>query len=408
MDGTFNRVVPEYLKPLDELAVVGAFRSVIRDVEIDLEGQLIKTVLGDHFEKPKNTQDEETSASRSWKYTPDLRRLSLDDLRELAEGHAHFAEQFLVELNDWLAKSEADPSPTLVPSFCNWRAKSRGEADFFAQSAASKATLFLVAAGHNPELRVKLVARQYARAMPPTAPKRETEVDEVLRLISECRSARAEELIPAEHFSLLTSLAKRAIQPTPGTSPTVARSLMLQAIKERSEHLLTLSREPTPWPADILLAIILGNCRENAEALRAIREALWSMGIPVEAWLVERKDRLFNEFGVETHEPKFSRSDLAWTAQCMRNLSTRVPSGGDRFSYEALASEANEPDVAKIRRIVQRLRSLMTPPMDSNPRPVDAILASQTEWQCKADEVTWKGICGLSEQLEAPEEGSAW
>ena len=49
MDGTVTRVVPEYIKSMGDVGPVGAFRRVIRDVEIDLEGQLVKVVLGEAF-----------------------------------------------------------------------------------------------------------------------------------------------------------------------------------------------------------------------------------------------------------------------------------------------------------------------------------------------------------------------
>ncbi len=47
MDSAFTRVVPKYLNSLEEIGIVGVFRSLIKDVYIDPKRQMICSVLGD-------------------------------------------------------------------------------------------------------------------------------------------------------------------------------------------------------------------------------------------------------------------------------------------------------------------------------------------------------------------------
>lgn len=52
MDGTVRRAVPDEIRRLNETELVGAFRKVVRDVVVDLEGQFVKVVLGEVFAHP--------------------------------------------------------------------------------------------------------------------------------------------------------------------------------------------------------------------------------------------------------------------------------------------------------------------------------------------------------------------
>jgi hypothetical protein len=252
--------------------------------------------------------------------------------------------------------------------------------------------LFRAVTKEHSSLRVKLLARQYAKAAPPKARRKaisprsaNANRPSVRMLQSTCNR------IPGKVIALLGSEASetrrilssairhRSPSYLSGLPPSVS-----DEVDRRYRHILQLAQEPPPWPQDILLAIILGNCRESAVALRSIREILWSMGLPVKAWLVERKEHLYNDLGNETHEPAFSKEDLIWMVDCMWRLTTHIPPGGSIFSYEALAAEANEPDVGKTRRIVERLRIVASPPASLPRRRLDSLLVSSSEWQWEA------------------------
>jgi hypothetical protein len=113
-----------------------------------------------------------------------------------------------------------------------------------------------------------------------------------------------------------------------------------------------------PWEHERLLAVLMGNTRENVDALQSIRAVLSAMGIPIRQWFLEYDEHLFNEGGEETCEPIFYKEYLMDVARNMWDLSTEI-FGQDEFSYETLAGQMCEPDVEKIRRAVHRLGVLV-------------------------------------------------
>jgi hypothetical protein len=55
-----SRVPPDYIKSLAEIEVVGAFRKAVRGVEVDLDGQMVKVVLGEKiFDKEEEEKEKE-------------------------------------------------------------------------------------------------------------------------------------------------------------------------------------------------------------------------------------------------------------------------------------------------------------------------------------------------------------
>jgi hypothetical protein len=77
--------------------------------------------------------------------------------------------------------------------------------------------------------------------------------------------------------------------------------------------------------------------RENCEMLPEIRELLAANGIYLAAWVVERKEHLYNNLGHETYEPIFDRNYLERVAKGMWKLSGQV-FGVSQFSYEDLGA----------------------------------------------------------------------
>ncbi|MGB7760094.1 MAG: hypothetical protein WBL61_09705 [Bryobacteraceae bacterium] len=143
------------------------------------------------------------------------------------------------------------------------------------------------------------------------------------------------------------------------------------------------------WAAATLLALLMGNTRENVEALAPIRGTLAAIGIPVRGWLLEYRDHLFNEQGAETCEPVFSREYLIGVARGMWSLSTRI-FGHETLNYETLASEIGEPDAGRVRRAVRRI-DILTRPDEPNVSmklwPIDrpALWAGHTGWKWRVE-----------------------
>jgi len=108
------------------------------------------------------------------------------------------------------------------------------------------------------------------------------------------------------------------------------------------------------WTPGMILALVMGNVRENAEVLGRIRQHLMAMGLPLLAWLIEHKEHLYNALGQETCEPVLDAAYLSRVAEAMWKLSSRI-FGSSYFSYEALADRLRDPDLYRVRLAVRRL-----------------------------------------------------
>lgn len=361
MDGTVTRVTPSYIRDSDEVGPVGAFRRVIRNVEIDFEGQMVKVVLGDFFdESPSKTEDallKTEDTHPQWQLTTDFKRYSTKELvawdavpksKKESENRRH--PKLLATLNGRRV--------AVVP------AKKQSASDPLAQELLE---------GLDPEIgkdifrhvfdgrailpHEVLVARQYVRCNPP-----EVEVGPVKEHVTDVSRERIEGLVGPSCLEDWLSATKDLWRPTK-KKPWAVRRLYRSAhvskvigkeMQDRGKTMAKAACDPAPLPKELLLAVVLGNCRENAEVLRKIRQTLWAAGVPVRAWLVEWKEHLFNELGQETLEPILNTDDLERTVDAMVGLATRsIRSTGIR--YDTLAAETREIDVRKTRRAVQRI-----------------------------------------------------
>ena len=133
----------------------------------------------------------------------------------------------------------------------------------------------------------------------------------------------------------------------------VARELLRASPKDHSQQ--------PEWRKELLLAIILGDTWANTKALESVRPVLSAIGVPVQGWLLEYKERLYNRWGHETYEPVFYREYLVRVAQAMWELSTRV-FAHNTFSYETLAAQMREPNVERVRHAVRRIGIVCDPP----------------------------------------------
>ena len=172
-------------------------------------------------------------------------------------------------------------------------------------------------------------------------------------------------------------------------------------IATRAENIYRLGLTREPRSPEWLLSVLLCNTRENAVALRAIRQTLWTMGLPVKAWLLEWKEHLFNEFGNETYEPIFSVEDLRGTARSMVKLSTStVGQGGIR--YDTLAAEIREPNVNKARRMVQRIGVVTQRTAKETGENGKAVSTSTTEWRLAPHKQQWRDWIAEKEDHHSP------
>ena len=112
---------------------------------------------------------------------------------------------------------------------------------------------------------------------------------------------------------------------------------------------------PQPWPEDFLLAIVLSDLGINRRFLKWVRNDLMEMGLPMDDWLIEFKDRTYDDQGNEQEEPVFSDPFKTAVAGAMVDLSSQA-FGRALFSYQALADRLREPNVDLVRLAVRRLK----------------------------------------------------
>ena len=74
----------------------------------------------------------------------------------------------------------------------------------------------------------------------------------------------------------------------------------------------------------------------------------------IKAWLIDNKEGLYNCQGCLTFEPIFSKDYLIRVAESMWKLCTTIMNPGF-FSYETLASDLRDPNIARVISAVHRI-----------------------------------------------------
>jgi hypothetical protein len=349
IDSTLTRVMPDYLRPLGEIEVVGAFRRVIADVEVDHEAQMMCTVLGDI---PKGEPKEDVFV---FTRSEDSRRHALPSARKkfrLTAGRLKRA----------LRNSPSQPKDlikSVMSRLCkkpdNLAGRARGE-----------------------------------RFEEPGPPKPRLCFDGVNRFTSKTPVPLVAEMLPKRrkprNFSVEEwLLARRAVKMEVENKRDRNKRLKKTGKKNAKKKARNEEKPKAKWHPARLLAIVLGNVLQNARALVSVREDMAAMGIPLRAWLVCGNGRLFNLWGEETYEPLFTHEYLRRVATEMWRLSTRV-FGQSLFTYQNLADALRDPDVDRVRRAVRRLEIVMRARTSSGKRQAEgdrrgAILAGDKRWR---------------------------
>jgi hypothetical protein len=107
------------------------------------------------------------------------------------------------------------------------------------------------------------------------------------------------------------------------------------------------------------LALIVDKLEKHSNALSEMRLQLSASGLPIRAWLLEHKARLYDAKGKPTYEPALSMQYLQRVADAMWTLSTRV-FGEGVFSYDELADYVREPVTERVRRAAYRVHCEVT------------------------------------------------
>jgi hypothetical protein len=295
MDCTFLRTVPSYLKDSDATGISGAFRRKFSGVEIDLEGGMIKVVIG----------------KEKWEYAnmgrPNLRyilnRERYDNPKKLDKTFEYYLD---IPSND---------------------------------------------ENNTPEIKKKLAEQEQEKSKPPSLsifdilPKDETmNKDSDVAILIRNRNVFVD-------FNR-SDTSKDEEKTVDLNFKCINGKLLLFSCKKRKESLI-----PPELPPSELLNSLLGDALDNRDCLREIRSVLNAIGIPLRGWLIEHKDHLFDCEGEETYEPIFSKDFLKNVAFAMWHLSTRV-FGYSTLSYATLAAELREPNAVKVKKAVRRLAIL--------------------------------------------------
>ena len=340
LDSAFTRVLPHYLCPPGNLGPVGAFRDVVRGVEVDHGACLVRTVLGTVGIPPGDTPEPrfEYEVPRGF-LVPGKDPLQWDAKVKESEGTL-FTKSLTEHVCEQVAGKTQQAEEELKKEPCNG-GKPRP------QDVLIWATLKRLRACHESRHTVRLAGIRPGRA---------------LRLVQGPPLAKALLGEEAEFTVLDWLLARQEMRLVRGA----------QAAMD--------FKGGAGWPPAKILAIIMGDVAVNAQALTAIEDPLAAAGLPLRAWLIESKERLFNPWGEETFEPIFTLKYLEEVAEKMWDLSTRI-FGDSLFTYRSLADHLREPDAEKVRKAVRRI-SVVTRRLMKTTRELIWAGDERWRWNC--------------------------
>lgn len=331
LDSTLTRVMPEYVSPMNEIEIVGAFRRVVTGVEVDHKARMICTVFGDvPKEVPDGAdaflfQEHEDSPLQNW--LDEDEELTLEAVREAIDRIEENDEGQTGGLLSLIAHSDVNGARWTEPSP---RRPSQIEATTDQESFPAYVPLVAEVIG-------KLHHKNKEEA---------------------CTTFESIDWLLARRVAKIKSRTNRR----DGDAAAETEGTVGQA----------------KWHPRHILAIVLSDVLKNARGLFSIRSNLAALGIPIHAWLLGSQERLFNLWGEETFEPIFTRPYLKRVIDEMWSLSVRV-FGQSLFTYPTLADALRDPDVERVRRAVHRISVIAR-----NCRQNDdqgAVWAGDNRWQ---------------------------
>lgn len=190
---------------------------------------------------------------------------------------------------------------------------------------------------------------------------------------------------------------------TNGAQSALLSKLQIPADDFYGPHCLIASQMPTVekqekekmagWTTGLLLACVMSNLKESRVALSGLMESLTSAGLPIESWVLDYREHLYDHLGWETFEPIFDHSFLKKVVDCMYKLSSGVL-GQSNFTYDVLASELRESDTRLVKTAVRRISIVCE---DEVPEKKDKEQEKQVAWRGAIrygqDTWSWRASC---------------
>jgi hypothetical protein len=329
LDSSFLRAIPNYLIPLEDKKIVGAFRSVVQGVSVDLEGQFVRAELG---EMPRDAAKGKETDHADWLRVVYSPQWSPDTI----------IPEYWKESREYLQCAEdtkiVDPSMSFGALPEKYGAKILQK-------------ILLGEIKETPRF-LEMIMRKHLRVS-----KVKWSGKEILDLDGE-KSGKLDKSLRGEINTIVDGDKYGILRESPASAHGKGghdRSEPEKELeKELCERVNALKDRHIKWPRPLILAMLLGDIRENNASIAPIRSALFALGIPVREWLIEYKEHLYTDTGEETFEPIFNREYLLRTVDCMWQLSTGI-FGESLFSYRTLASQLREGDEKKVRLAVRRV-----------------------------------------------------
>jgi len=358
MDGSHNRARPLYIQAVSHLATIGLFRRCVRGVFADCQSQMVRVVLAEMI--PWSASPDPSADPPHIAYTSRYEFPDPNDAKEKeALSRLGIAGKALKQIQSHYNKHKKT------------KAKSSGNFTWLRKQFKTSpwSPLNTPATGGNASLREFLSpdasgSRELAlcRCLPQPA-----------KLTTHAKRCLKAFKLPKQ-FSRLSAL-----------DWMVAFGFLHVELDPRDKK---AQKKDDFWPHPSLLAAIMHDVAANSDALSSIQRPLAAAHIPLRAWLIEHREHLYTQRGLETYEPILTRDLLTRVLKAMWELTVTVfDSAG--FTYAELASQARETDVSLVRCAVRRLaivsrcehyraRTGSSPPAQSEP---DVIWAGDFEWR---------------------------
>lgn len=362
IDGSFIRIVPDFIRNAEDKEILGAFRKKIRGIDVDIEGGMVKVVLGeDVWSSGKDGREDNVC----YKVNEEI---CIDKLYVNEKIKGKIREIYEKEQNFLIYKKDSKPHYFLERfNQVEIEEKSKDLLDRLFRDNNLFYILGLKKKDKNLiqliDLFVILKIFHINKYLP-----EETTIEKTkLRFaaISKQTGNSTPEYDPKEDLSRFNNLLQNSIinntdKKTTNNEIKLGLITLVDEIKQIINNIDNL-KDTVQLPDESLLATLLGNTLENVKALQPIKSTLASIGLPIRGWLLEYKDHLYNYLGNETFEPIFTKEYLIHASRCMWDLSTRIFGHGE-LTYETLAAEMREPDIGKVRRAVRRIAIVPMPP----------------------------------------------